>query len=106
MQNWRFAWLAPSWSATRRREREMEAKASERRAWDAYGAVVAGDKEKMLDTLTIIGIPARDLADIYEIEQVWRQEGGDASLLEWWRSARAAGRASLGSSSGGETDGD
>lgn len=69
-------------------EREKAEKENARSAWEAYVARTSGDKEKMLETLHIIGIPARDLADIYEIEQTWRREGGSDRLLDWWRNER------------------
>lgn len=72
-------------------EREQKAKDSERRAWEACAAVVSGDKAAMLRTLTIIGIPAQDFADIYEIERTWQREGGTQGLLDWWREQRVAG---------------
>lgn len=49
---------------------------------EAYRAWTSGDKEKILDTLHIIGMPARDLADIYRLEADWRKHGGSNALLE------------------------
>lgn len=69
-------------------EREKNARDDARRAWEMADAIRGGDKEKLLKTLHIIGIPAQDLADIYEIEQTWRREGGTDNLLEWWRKQR------------------
>jgi len=71
-------------------EREKKAKDAELLAWKSAHAVIAGDREAALKTLHIIGIPAQDLADIYEIEQVWRREGGSQSLLDWWRAQKVA----------------
>lgn len=43
------------------------------------------DKEKLLETLHIIGIPAKDLVDIYKIEAEWRTAGGRPEWLETYR---------------------
>jgi hypothetical protein len=70
-------------------EREQKAKNDAHRAWEAYTALAAGDKDAVLRTLHICGLPAQDLADIYDILYTWRQEtrGSDQSLLDWWRRA-------------------
>lgn len=53
-------------------------------AWRSQRAVLTRDKAAMLETLHIIGIPAKDLVAMYEIEQLWRQERGSQSMLDWW----------------------
>ncbi len=59
------------------------------RAFDMARAVTSGDKERILKTLEIIGIPAQDLADIYAIEQEWHANGGNQSMLDEWRKRKA-----------------
>lgn len=50
-----------------------------------YYALVSNDKEKLLETLHVIGIPAKDLADIYTIVGEWRKLGGRPEWLETYR---------------------
>lgn len=46
-------------------------------------AFFSKDKQAMLDALHIMGIPARDLSDIFRMEMEWRKHGGsDRRLLE------------------------
>lgn len=56
-----------------------------RKAEDLLRAFVTKDEETMLDTLHVIGIPARDLRDIYTIVNEWHRAGGGPSLLELYR---------------------
>lgn len=56
-----------------------------KRAEESLYAILSGDKERLLDTLHIIGIPARDLSDIYQIVSEWRAAGGRDAWLERWR---------------------
>ncbi len=67
--------------------REALALASRDQVVQAYRAITSQDKEKILEIVEIIGIPARDLRDIYQIENVWRKEtgGNGQALLEWAR---------------------
>jgi len=58
-------------------------------------AFVSRDKDGMLDTLRILGMPARDLADIYKVVDEWHKEGGRPALIEeirerWRLKARVA----------------
>jgi len=52
---------------------------------NSYMAMMQGDKEKLLDTLHIIGIPARELTDIYGIVQKWERNGGSPKMLDLYR---------------------
>lgn len=54
----------------------------------SYGDLMSGDKERILKTLHIIGIPARDLADMYAIEQEWHKAGGSQAWLDQWRQTK------------------
>lgn len=56
-----------------------------RNAERALDAVMLKDTEALLDTLRVIGIPARDLRDIYSVVQEWRKNGGRPELLELYR---------------------
>ncbi len=69
-------------------ERAEKAERNAQHAHQQLSAVMSGDKERMLNTLHIIGIPARDLVDIYEIEQEWRKNGGSQTVLDEWRAKR------------------
>lgn len=51
----------------------------------ALNAMMTKDAEAMLDTLHILGMPARSLADIYEVVNRWRAVGGRE---EWLRGIR------------------
>lgn len=53
-----------------------------KRAEEIAFAWSSGDTEKMLDTIHILGIPARDLRDIYRMEADWRKAGGTAARLD------------------------
>lgn len=53
-----------------------------RMAEDSLRAFVLKDEKTMLDTLHVVGIPARDLKDIYTIVAEWHREGGKQAWLE------------------------
>ena len=51
---------------------------------DSEMALRNRDPERMLDTIHLMGIPARDVKHMFEIEATWRREGGTQSMLDWW----------------------
>ncbi len=53
--------------------------------WSSESAIRSRDPEKMLDSIHLMGIPARDVKHMYEIETTWRREGGNQTMLDWWR---------------------
>ncbi len=69
-------------------ERAEKAEDQARRAARGAADVMNGNKERLLETLHIIGIPARDLVDIYKIEQEWHKAGGNQAWLDRWRELR------------------
>ena len=54
-------------------------------AEESLRAFMTKDEETMLDTLHIIGIPARDLRDIYEVVGEWQRQGGRPTWLDTYR---------------------
>jgi hypothetical protein len=68
-------------------EREAKARNAEKFAWRAYASVMSRDSEKMLDSIRIMDIPARDIKAICEIVTIWQQQGGNQEMLKWWNSA-------------------
>jgi len=56
-----------------------------RGAEEMVAAFLGGDKEKLLDTIQILGLPARDVSDIFAVVQEWHLRGGRPSLLELYR---------------------
>ena len=61
------------------RERIAELEAQVQNMWRTQTALVGKDKEAMLDTLHIMGIPARDFAELYEVEMAYRRRNAKAA---------------------------
>lgn len=61
------------------REKVLELEARIQEMWRAQTALMGKDKEAMLDTIHIMGIPARDFAELYEVEMAYRRRQAEAS---------------------------
>jgi hypothetical protein len=53
-------------------ERAVKAEESAQQAHRAVVAVMGKDQEAMLDNLHIMGIPARDFKELYDVEHAYR----------------------------------
>lgn len=59
-----------------------------RQLQDAHWAMMTHDEEYILDKCRLVGIPVRDLRDIFQIVGEWRAAGGRDEWLSEWRLGR------------------